>query len=133
MSLSELSPPATERTATPRTPNVSPDVVLGAGFDFANPHSRLAPLYLHNSHIVAVALLGVLFVLLTHTPVWHTDVWAHLRFGEEIVRQRGLPEHETFPESFADQQARYIHFQWLAQAGAYLLFEFGQALSAPDA
>jgi hypothetical protein len=109
------------------------DYVLGAGIDFADPHSPLAPLYGRYSLIVAAAMLGLLFAVISHFPVWHTDVWAHLRFGEEIVRQRGLPAHENFAETFADKEAPYIHYQWLAQAGAYLVFDLGRTLASDDA
>ena len=107
--------------------------VLGAGIDFTDPNSPLAPLYLRGSHVLFVTFLAVLFAWATHWPVFHTDVWAHLRFGEAIVKTRALPAHEDFPESFADHEAPYIHYQWLAQAGAYLVFAAGEALSAPDA
>jgi hypothetical protein len=106
-------------------------VVVGAGLDLADPNSPLAPLYFRTSHVVLAVFLAVLFAAFTHLPVWHTDVWAHLRFGEEIVRHE-WPRHEPFPESFADKGPQYIHYQWLAQAGAYLVYEAGAALSAPD-
>src|SRR3712207_1260895 len=77
-------------------------IVVGAGIDFTDPNSPLAPLYFRVSHVLAIVLLALTFVLLTWVPVYHTDVWGHLRFGEEIVRQRRLPEREPFPESFAD-------------------------------
>jgi len=112
-------------------------IVVGAGLDLADPNSPLAPFYFRTSHVLLVALLAAFFAAFTHLPLWHTDVWAHLRFGEEIVkdlvRQYRLPEHEPFPESFADKEAEYIHYQWLAQAGAYLIYEAGAAVSPPDA
>jgi hypothetical protein len=109
-------------------------VVVGAGIDFTDPNSPLAPLYFRASHVLAAVFLACTFVFFTWLVlVFHTDVWAHLRFGQEIVRQGRLPEHEPFPESFADKEAPYVHYQWVAQAGAYLVFELGRALSAPDA
>ena len=108
-------------------------IVVGAGLDLADPNSPLAPFYLRGSHVVLAVLLTAFFAVFTQiVPVWHTDVWAHLRFGEEIVRHE-WPRHEPFPESFADKEAPYIHYQWLAQAGAYLVYEAGAALSPPDA
>jgi hypothetical protein len=81
----------------------------------------------------AFAWLGLtfLFVLLTYVPLWHTDVWGHLRFGEAIVVQRRLPTHEEFSGDYADQQADLVPFQWLTQATAYLLFDFGRRLAGP--
>jgi hypothetical protein len=51
------------------------------------------------------------------------------------VRQRALPKHEPFPETdgFADKAAQYINYQWIAQAGSYLVYEAGAALSPADA
>ena len=68
-------------TATEPDGHGEEEFVLGAGLDFADPNSRLAPLYLRTSGVVVAALLAVVFVLLSLAPVWHTDVWAHLRFG----------------------------------------------------
>jgi hypothetical protein len=107
-------------------------IAVGAGIDFSDRNSPLAPFYLRTSHVVLAGLLAVFFAAFTHLPLWHTDVWGHLRFGQEIVSRRALPEHEPFPESFADKEAPYIHYQWLAQAGAYLVYEAGAALSPPD-
>src|SRR5262249_53371932 len=64
---------------------------------------------------------------------WRTDVWGHLRFGEYIVQNHALPKHETFSGDFADQQAEYVNFQWLAQAGGYLLFDLGRHLAGGNA
>ncbi len=98
-------------------------------------NSLLAPLHFHTSHVVFAGLLAAFFAIFSQFPMWHTDVWAHLRFGQEIVRQRALPGHEPFPETegFADKEATYIHYQWLAQAGAYLIYEAGAGLSPADA
>jgi hypothetical protein len=107
--------------------------VVGAGIDFTDPNSPLAPYYFRVSHVVAAAFLGVVFAAMTHlVPVWHTDVWGHVRFGEEIVKTMRLPEYEPFPGSPAEKDKPYIHFQWAAQAGGYLLYKAGEALSPPD-
>jgi hypothetical protein len=128
-------PPAVEAGAPPpdATDPSGDDFVLGAGFDFANPKSRLAPLYLRSSHVVAVALLALVFVLMSHLPVWHTDVWGHLRFGEYMVTTGRLPEREMFSGDFADQDTLYVNYQWLTQAGAYLLFDAGRHLAPANA
>src|SRR5262245_22031974 len=95
---------------TPSTSAPEPheeEFTLGAGIDFADPHSPLAPLYLHTSHVVAAIALAVLFVLATWVQVWHTDVWAHLRFGEYMVQNGRLPTREMFSGDFADENALY--------------------------
>jgi hypothetical protein len=103
--------------------------------NLADTNSRVAPFSFRNSDVLLVALLAAFFAVFSHFPMWHTDVWAHLRFGQEIVRTRALPKHEPFPETegFADKAAPYIHYQWLAQVGAYLVYEAGADLSPADA
>jgi hypothetical protein len=112
-------------------------IIVGAGIDFTDPNSPLAPFYLRTTHVVLAAFLGLFFAIFSHFPVWHTDVWAHLRFGKEIVddiaNQHRLPGHEPFAESFVDKSVQYIHYQWVSQAGAYLVYQAGAVLSPPDA
>ncbi|HVS38939.1 MAG TPA: hypothetical protein VMS17_25500, partial [Gemmataceae bacterium] len=50
---------------------------LGAGIDFTDPHSPLAPLYLRTSGVVACAVLSVVFVIASIVPLWQSDVWGH--------------------------------------------------------
>jgi hypothetical protein len=104
---------------------------LGAGLDLTDPNSPLAPYYLRASHVVAVALLALIFVFCNLLPVWHTDIWGHLQFGRWMVEHGRLPEHEPFAD-FADHQAVYVNFQWLTQAGFYLLYRFGELLAGGD-
>ncbi len=114
-------------------PSNEDDAPVRAGIDFADPNSRLAPFYLRTSHVVAVVFLAaVFFFMTTLSQMWHTDVWAHLRFGEYMVQHRQLPTREPFSdETFADHEALYVNYQWLSQLGAYLLFDAGRRL-APD-
>src|SRR5260370_37918413 len=58
---------------------------LGAGLDFSDPHSPLAPYYLRTGHVVLVALLGLFLLVLSYVPLWHPDIWGHLKFGQRIV------------------------------------------------
>ncbi len=112
-------------------------IVVGAGIDLADPNSPLARFYMRTTHFLLLLFLAAFFAVVTHLPAWHTDVWAHLRFGQEIVHDliydHHLPQHEPFAESFANKEAQYIHYQWLAQSGAYLIYQAGAALSPPDA
>src|SRR5262249_14505782 len=66
----------------------------------------------------------------TLVRVWFTDVWGHLRFGEYIVETGELPTRESFSGDFADQKALYVNFQWLSQAGAYLVYKSGVELAS---
>ena len=69
-------------------------VRIGAGIDFTDPQSSLAPWYAQVSHVLTALILGLIFLLVSWFPLWHTDIWGHVRFGEEIVRQRGWPAQE---------------------------------------
>ena len=120
------------RETTDLSGEPEPEFALGAGIDFTDPNSPLAPLYLRSSQVAAAIALTVLFVLATWVQVWHTDVWAHLRFGESMVREGRLPTREVFSGDFADQDALYINYQWIAQGGAYLIFDWGRRLAEPD-
>jgi hypothetical protein len=77
--------------------------------------------------------LALVFIFLSHQQLWHTDVWGHLRFGEYIVTEHQLPEHEMFSGDFADQTKPYLNFQWLTQAGNYLVYELGVHRAGGDA
>jgi hypothetical protein len=107
------------------------DLVIGAGFDFADPNSPLAPLYLHTRQVVAVSFLALLFLFFTYRSVGYTDIWAHLKFGQYIIEEGRLPTEEMFSGDFAEKTP-YINYQWAAQAGEYLVFEFGRSLGGDD-
>jgi hypothetical protein len=131
-----MNRPSQEQRLPPTRPSAPDDnqeeFTLGAGLDLADPNSPLARYYLRGSHVVAGVVLALLFVWYTHLPVWHSDVWAHLRFGEYIVTHGSLPQREMFSGDFADQESLYINYQWVAQAGAYWLFDAGRRLAAPN-
>jgi hypothetical protein len=121
-------------------PSVSPqpgnesqpeDLTVGAGFDFTDPHSPLAPFYLRTSHVVAAALILGVFLLLNFTPMWHTDVWGHLKFGQWIVNHRALPQTDPFCP-FADTQPVALCYSWLGQSVLYLLYHAGELLAGDD-
>src|SRR5262245_19448381 len=81
--------------------------------------------------VVAIAVLCLAFILLNLLPLWHTDVWAHLKYGQWIVENRALPEHEPFAD-LADKQAPYISFAWLSQVILYFTFKLGAAAAGGD-
>jgi hypothetical protein len=118
------------------SPNAAPPAVgeaapLGAGFDFRNPDSPLARLYLSRGALAAAALLGGLFVFLSMVPLWHTDVWGHLKLGQWVVAHRALPDREPFCPD-ADPASPGLYAYWLGQAGLYALFAAGRWLAGGD-
>ncbi len=133
---SALPPPSSEEPSPKPDPTPADDAPteLGAGIDWADPNSPLAPYYLQASHLVAVGLLGL--ILFFHSALvprlWHTDLWGHLHFGRWIVEQGRLPEREPFTP-YADKTAELVHFQWLTQVGFYLTYRAGEALAGDEA
>lgn len=122
----EPVPPPTDEPADPYYGGP-----LGAGIDWADPNSRLAPFYLTTSGVVAVAVLGVALVLLSLFPLSHTDFWAHLKYGEWITANRALPDREPLCE-FTDKSTAMFDPLWLSQVGYDALFRAGAAAAGGD-
>jgi len=105
---------------------------VGAGIDYTDPNSALAWLYLRTSHILFAGMLVFVFLFYgVFTPLGHTDIWGHLKYGEWIVNQRALPEKELF-SAFSDQEQPYWNFQWLSQTLFYLAYHAGELLVQGD-
>jgi hypothetical protein len=98
---------------------------------FTDPASPLAPYFLRAWPLAGFALLAGVFVVLNFSPLWHTDTWGHIKYGEWMVRQGGLPEHEPFCD-LADKQSPYIAFGWLSQVLFYLTLRFGEWIAGGD-
>jgi hypothetical protein len=128
MSIANPPPPRFSHVADPPLEEGSP---LGAGIDFTDPTSPLARYYFRASHVIAAALLGLIFVFFSYVPLWHTDIWGHLTFGRWIVEHGRLPDREPFCP-LADAQSSSLHAYWLIQAGLYQLFHLGETLAGGD-
>ena len=100
---------------------------LGAGIDFADLNSRLAPLYFGVSGVLATALLAAVFLFYASLPLNHTDVWVHLKYGQRIVETRQLPDTEPF-SPFTDKETNLVNAQWLSQVLYAAAFRAGEAL-----
>jgi len=109
---------------------VGGDAPMGAGLDFTDPNSPLAPYYLRVSDVWVVVLLSLLFVLLTVLPLWHSDIWGHLKFGQQSVSM-GRLTRSAFCE-YEDPRSPFRTVYWLTQAGLYLVYETGVVLLGPD-
>lgn len=98
------------------------DITIGAGIDFSDPNSPLAPFYLKTVHIVAIAFLGLIFIVSSVFPLWHTDVWGHIRYGQWMVENRAIPEGEPFCPWWDGrmQFTQFYTFTQLAMYGAYV-------------
>ena len=105
---------------------------LGAGIDWADPNSKLAPYYLTAGGVTAAAVLGLTLFALALAPLWHTDFWVHLKYGEWIAANRSLPGVEPLSD-FTDKQKPMFDAMWLTQVGYHALFRAGESLAAGDA
>src|SRR4051812_33536304 len=111
MSKQAESPPPPQVIAAPTAPApVKP-----------NAPRRPLPCLLHWRYrdVGAAAMLAAVFLFVDSVPLWHTDVWAHAKFGEWIVREGHLPEHEPFTP-WSDPAAPYVSSAWLSQVVFYL-------------
>lgn len=84
--------------------------------------------YLRASDVAAVVLLMGVLCLFSLVPLWHTDLWGHLKFGQWIAENAQLPVQEPL-SVVADQGTTYIHFQWLAQLVYFLIYRAGASLA----
>jgi hypothetical protein len=105
---------------------------IGAGLDFTDPHSPLAPYYLRTSDVLAAVFLAAVFFFLNYVPLWHTDIWGHLKYGQWMVQHQRLPEKDMLCV-FADPNANSLHVYWLCQTGYYLVYHTGAWLAGGDA
>ncbi|MFM9966390.1 MAG: hypothetical protein ACKV2Q_34875 [Planctomycetaceae bacterium] len=60
-----------------------------------------------------VLALGLLFVMLSVHPLWHTDVWGHLAYGRWIVAEKAVPAVE--PLMPLAKGVPFIDTAWLSQ------------------
>jgi hypothetical protein len=104
---------------------------MGADLDFTDPTSPLAPYYLQTSDVVAAGFLAALFVFFNFLPLWHTDVWGHLRNGQWIVENHRLPDRDVLCR-FSDPDANSLHVYWLSQTGFFLVYHTGEWLAGGD-
>ncbi len=104
---------------------------VGAGIDFTDPNSPLAPFYLQTSHVIAVAILMLLFVVNTAFPLWHTDVWGHVRYGQWMVENQAIPDREPFCPWW-DGRQRFTQFYTISHLIMYGTFAVGERATSGD-
>ena len=73
------------------------------------------PDYLKTSRTTAgfALVLGLMYVLLSYHPLWHTDLWGHLAYGRLIVDTKSLPTTEPLMPLAAG--VPFIDTAWLSQ------------------
>lgn len=68
----------------------------------------------------ATAFLGLLYLFLSYTAIWHTDVWGHLSYGRWIVQTGSVPVTE--PLLPLARGVPFVDTAWLSQWLGYLAF-----------
>ncbi len=70
---------------------------------------------------ICVAFVGLVFMFLSFRPVWHTDVWGHLAYGELVWESGKLPKTEPLMPLSAG--VSFVDSAWLTQIIGYTAFE----------
>jgi hypothetical protein len=64
-------------------------------------------------HVAVTALFAALFLYLAYIPLWHTDLWGHVVYGNWILDHRALPAEDPFLP--LAEGMRVVDNAWLAQ------------------
>lgn len=64
-------------------------------------------------------VLGVIYLTFCLKPIWHTDIWGHLAYGEMIWSQGSLPSEE--PLLPLAKGMPFVDTAWLSQLLSYAL------------
>lgn len=117
-------------SAPPGEPDPGP-LRVGAGFDFANPNSPLARFYLSTPQVVAVAVVALAFTLATLFPLWHTDVWGHMKYGRWMAENGRIPDREPF-SPWWDGRQEFTQFYTVTQLAMYGVYSAGAWVAGGD-
>lgn len=98
------SPHVSESSDIPQLPDASVLVDRTPDWIRTTPKSALFML-----------LIGVVFALMANRPLWHTDLWDHLNYGQKIIETRTVSDTE--PLLNLSRGVRMINIPWLAQVG----------------
>jgi hypothetical protein len=104
---------------------------LGAGLNLGDQNSSLAPYFLNTGNVVLALILAGVFAFLNFVPLGHTDVWGHLRFGEQILDTHAFLAGDTFCP-FAEPKSTTINYCWLSQALIAAVFRVGEWTGGSD-
>lgn len=64
-------------------------------------------------HTVLCAFLATFFIYLSYIPLFHSDIWGHVKYGEWILAHGSLPQED--PYLSLAQGMRVVDNAWLAQ------------------
>lgn len=100
-----------EKPELPQSPNSSPDSELPDDRvleDRTPEWMRMPP-----TSALFLLLIGVVFILLANRPLWHTDLWDHLNYGQNILDTHTVSDTE--PLMHLCRGVQMINIPWLAQ------------------
>src|SRR5262245_39712871 len=69
---------------------------------------------LTTGQLLGVLLIAGLAIYLSFYPLWHTDVWAHAKYGEWYWQHRTTPAVEPL-SPFTDKETPFANVAWLSQ------------------
>ncbi len=104
---------------------------LGAGLNLSDPNSPLAPYFVPIGHVLATVIVAAVFIFLNFVPLNHTDIWAHLKFGEHILDSHKFLAGETFC-TFASPQTASGNYCWLSQTLFAAVYRIGTWFGGAD-
>ena len=84
------------------------------------------------AQFLILIVLAFVFVIVDHSPLWHTDIWGHLKFGQWITNHGALPQSEPFVDWVRPAQP-YDGHSWLSQRILYQVYHFGELLAGSGA
>jgi hypothetical protein len=122
----EANEPTGSNASNPADGYVSP---LGAGFNFSDPNSPLAPYYLSLSGVITVAAIVGITTLCSLFTLWYSDIWGHIAFGRWIAATGQLPTQEPFLQLTSPSNEPIANFYWLSQSLLHHLEKFGERLA----
>lgn len=79
----------------------------------APPLPLAGRLALGGEHVLACFCLAILFIYLNHVPLFHTDLWGHVAYGQWIVEHGRLPAEDPFVD--LAEGVPLVDSAWLGQ------------------
>lgn len=107
-------------------------IAIGAGLDFTAAESPWRRYYLTPDQAAAITFLGMLFLFMNFVPLWHTDTWGHIQYGQWIAEHGRLPDGNPFCP-LLKQEVPTNHYSWLSQYIFYEIYSLGEFLAGGDA
>lgn len=81
------------------------------------------PLTIRMPRVLAglVFTVGLVYLFFCLRPIYHTDIWGHLSYGQLILQQRSIPATEPLMPLAAGME--FVDTAWLSQVTGYLTWE----------